>query len=62
MKRRGHPQPRPRTRRLLAITAVFLGIFTAAGNAAESLQNLYHTPAPPPEQVTVFVAKDVVTS
>ena len=29
--------------------------------AAESLQNLYHTPATPPDRVTVFVAKEVVT-
>jgi predicted amidohydrolase YtcJ len=46
---------------LSAITSVVLGLVTAAGYAAESLQDLYHTPAPPPEHVTVFVAKDVVT-
>lgn len=28
---------------------------------AESLQNLYHTPAPSPKGVTVFVAKEIVT-
>lgn len=31
------------------------------GIAAESLQNLYRNQAPPPDQVTIFVAKEVVT-
>jgi predicted amidohydrolase YtcJ len=34
---------------------------SSAGNAAESLQNLFRAPAPPPDAVTIFVAKDVVT-
>jgi predicted amidohydrolase YtcJ len=32
-----------------------------AGNAAESLQDLFRTQAPPPGGVTVFVAKEIVT-
>jgi predicted amidohydrolase YtcJ len=44
----------------LATTVLLVGI-CSVGSAAESLQNLYDTPAPPPKGVTIFVAKEVVT-
>ncbi|MEN8206931.1 MAG: hypothetical protein ABFS24_13095 [Pseudomonadota bacterium] len=47
-------------RLLVATTLVTFGIFSS-GFAAESLQNLYQTPASPPHNVTIFVAKDIVT-
>ena len=35
--------------------------FCAAGIAAESLQNLFQAPSPPSNEVTIFVAKEIVT-
>jgi predicted amidohydrolase YtcJ len=34
---------------------------TSAGNAQESLQDLFRRPAPPPAPVTIFVAREIVT-
>ena len=45
---------------MLATTVISIGIFSA-GLAAESLQNLYQTPAPPPKGVTIFNAEEIVT-
>ena len=45
---------------MLATSVISIGIFSA-GFAAESLQNLYQTPAPPPKGVTIFVAEEIVT-
>lgn len=47
--------------RPLLLALVFAIVMSSAGNAAESLQNLFTTPAPPPEGVTIFVAKEIVT-
>ena len=49
------------TRFLLVAALVFSLGMSSTGFAAESLQNLYSTPAPPPKGVTIFVAKEIVT-
>jgi predicted amidohydrolase YtcJ len=45
---------------LLAAAAISVGS-VSVGLAADSLQDLFHQPASPPDQVTVFVAKEIVT-
>ena len=50
----------PKLHLLLMAAMMFAGLSSAA-SAAESLQSLYSTPAPPPEGVTIFVAKEIVT-
>lgn len=60
MKLFKHPRLWSQMRLLLATTVISVGILSV-GFAAESLQNLYHTPTPPPKGVTIFVAKEIVT-
>jgi predicted amidohydrolase YtcJ len=60
MKLFKHSRSWPKVHLPLAATVIFVWLSSVAV-AAESLQDLYHTPAPPPERVTVFVAKEIVT-
>ncbi len=46
---------------LLLVSVVFSVGLSPIALSAESLQNLYRTPPPPPEGVKIFVAKEVVT-
>lgn len=53
---------RKRPPRHLVVTVLFCFVWLCSNAfAAESLQNLYDTPAPPPPGVTVYIAKEVVT-
>ncbi|VVS92628.1 amidohydrolase [Desulfoluna spongiiphila] len=49
------------TMHLLLMATLMLAEVSSVASAAESLQNLFSTPAPPPGGVTIFVAKEVVT-
>lgn len=60
MKRFTHTRLWSKMYLLLAALVFSLGI-SSVGFAAESLQNLYQTPAPAPSHVTIFVAKEIVT-
>jgi predicted amidohydrolase YtcJ len=60
MKLFKHSRSWPKVHLPFAVAVIFVWLSSVAV-AAESLQNLYHTPAPPPESVTVFVAKEIVT-
>jgi len=46
---------------IVIATLLLLAAIQSVGFAAESLQNLYQKPAPPPEGVTIFIAKEIVT-
>ena len=51
---------RPRTPLATILFFIIIGIYSV-GFAAESLQNLYQTPATAPKAVMIFAAKEVVT-
>jgi len=55
-------KPRVQSLTFILMTSVFMSIWLSSyGFAAESLQNLYKTPAPVPKGVTIFIAKEIVT-